>query len=153
LVITTLEAEALPLIRYRTGDVTAIQDGPSGHGRTALRLTGILGRTAEATEVGKKTLYPGQIRNSLAGIPEAPTNFRVLQGAGDCLRLILQGDGAPSDLDKAVGNRLGVAVDITWKAATDLLRYLHRGLFVFDGTNDGRLTQLARAQWKQEGLG
>lgn len=153
LVITTLEADALPLIRYRTGDVTALRDGPSSDGRTSLRLTGILGRTGEAIETGGKTLYPGQIRDALAGIPGAPTNFRVLQGAGDCLRLILQGDGAPSDLDKAVGKRLGVAVDITWKAASDLPRYLHRGLFVFYGTNNDRLTQLARAQWKQEGLG
>jgi phenylacetate-CoA ligase len=153
LVITTLEAEALPFIRYRTGDLTALQDGPSGDRRTGLRLAGILGRTAEAVEAGGKTLYPGQIRDALAGIPQAPSNFRIIQTTGDSLKLILQGDGALTDLDKALRKRLGVPVDITWKAAADLPRYLHRGLFVFDGINDDRLTQLARMQWKQEGLG
>lgn len=153
LVVTTLEAEAMPLIRYRTGDVTALQDGRSGDGRMALRLAGILGRADEAIEAGGKTLYPGQIRDALAGIREAPTNFRLIQTTSDSLKLILQGDGALTDLDEALGKRLGVPVDITWKPATDLPRYLHRGLFVFDGTNDERLNQLARLQWRQEGLG
>ena len=54
-------------------------------------VSAALGRTAEATEVGDRTLYPGQIRDALAGIPQAPANFRILQGSGDSLKLILQG--------------------------------------------------------------
>jgi phenylacetate-CoA ligase len=153
LVVTTLEAEAMPLIRYRTSDVAALDDGPRGTRGTGLRLSGILGRTAEAVQAGGKTLYPGQIRNALAGIPDAPVNFRVIQAAGEPLKLVLQENGRPTGVAEALGERLGVRVDIAWKAAAGLPQYLHRGLFVFDGTNDDRLTQAARLQWKQEGLG
>jgi phenylacetate-CoA ligase len=157
LVITTLEAEAMPLIRYRTGDVAAIHVGPRGEESEGLRLTGILGRLAEATEVAGTTVYPGQVRDALAGIPGAPTNFRVVQAAGEALKLVLQGNGqgngTAGDMAKAVGELFGIPVDVAWKTAADLPRYLHRGLFVFDGKNDDRLTQMARLQWKQEGLG
>jgi phenylacetate-CoA ligase len=153
LVITTLEAEALPLIRYRTGDATALHAGTRDDGRAAPRLAGILGRLAEGVEVAGQRIYPGQIRNALAGIPRAPANFRILWGRGDALRLILQADGALPDLGMVLTERLGVPVELTWKAAADLPRYLHRGLFVLDGTNDDRMTQQVRAQWRQEGLG
>lgn len=51
LVITTLMREAFPLIRYRTGDITAIKEGTCSCGRTHLRLEDIYGRTDDMVKI------------------------------------------------------------------------------------------------------
>jgi phenylacetate-CoA ligase len=51
LVITTLMREAFPLIRYRTGDITAIKAGTCACGRTHLRLEDIYGRTDDMIKI------------------------------------------------------------------------------------------------------
>src|SRR6202044_3677672 len=44
LVFTTLTKEAMPLLRYRTGDIGRLAGGPCSCGRTLVRLTGLRGR-------------------------------------------------------------------------------------------------------------
>ena len=55
---TTLTKEALPLIRYRTGDIGAIATEPCACGRTTVRLTGCGGRHDDMLIIRGVNLYP-----------------------------------------------------------------------------------------------
>ena len=61
LVITTLGVEAMPLLRYRTGDICAYYDAPCACGRKSRRLSPILGRTQQMIKYKGTTLYPPAI--------------------------------------------------------------------------------------------
>lgn len=56
--ITTFGVEGMPLIRYRTGDIAKIYDGPCSCGRNTLRIGPILGRKQQMIKLKGTTLYP-----------------------------------------------------------------------------------------------
>lgn len=67
LAITTLQTEGMPLIRYRTGDMTFIVPGECPCGRGGARIGPILGRKAQRLKVKGTTIYPKTIEDALAG--------------------------------------------------------------------------------------
>jgi len=56
--ITTLGVEAMPLLRYKTGDICMYYDEPCACGRTSLRLSSIIGRKKQMIKFKGTTLYP-----------------------------------------------------------------------------------------------
>lgn len=56
--ITTLGVEAMPLLRYKTGDICVFDDQPCGCGRTSTRLSPIVGRKKQMIKYKGTTLYP-----------------------------------------------------------------------------------------------
>ncbi len=62
LVITTLSTQAFPLIRFRSGDRTALDPSPCPCGRTLPRLTGIFGRVDAICSVGGIKVHPEHLR-------------------------------------------------------------------------------------------
>lgn len=62
LVITTLSTLAFPLLRFRTGDRTALDPAPCPCGRTLPRLTGIFGRVDAICSVGGIKVHPEHLR-------------------------------------------------------------------------------------------
>ena len=56
--ITTLGVEAMPLLRYKTGDICRFDDTPCACGRTSLRLSPIIGRKKQMVKFKGTTLYP-----------------------------------------------------------------------------------------------
>jgi phenylacetate-CoA ligase len=56
--ITTLGVEGMPLLRYKTGDICTYTDEPCICGRTALRLSPVLGRKQQMIKFKGTTLYP-----------------------------------------------------------------------------------------------
>lgn len=79
LVVTTLAREAMPIIRYRTGDLAAIVDDgePCACGRTHVRISRIKGRTDDMLIVRGVNLYPSQIEDVLMSFPEVATNYQI----------------------------------------------------------------------------
>lgn len=65
LVITTLMREAFPLIRYRTGDITMLRQGPCPCGRTHMRLAGFFGRTDDTVKVKGVSVSPARLKEIL----------------------------------------------------------------------------------------
>jgi phenylacetate-CoA ligase len=61
LVLTTLTKEALPLLRYRTGDVTRFVDGPCDCGRTHRRIARLSGRVDDMIIVRGVNVFPSEI--------------------------------------------------------------------------------------------
>lgn len=68
LVITTLDREALPLVRYRTSDLAAILTEPCPCGRTLRRIRRIGRRSDDRFEIGGVSVFPSQIEAALLAV-------------------------------------------------------------------------------------
>ena len=78
LVITSLTKEAMPLIRYHTGDVTYIMEEKCGCGRVSRKLHRFLGRADDMLIVRGINVFPSQIEDVLVSIPEIGNYFQVV---------------------------------------------------------------------------
>jgi phenylacetate-CoA ligase len=82
LVITTLQVEGMPLLRYRTGDVSFRVPGNCPCGRGGARIGPILGRRQHRLKVKGTTLYPKSIEDALLAV-EGVENFLIEAHTGD----------------------------------------------------------------------
>jgi phenylacetate-CoA ligase len=82
LTITTLQVEGMPLIRYRTGDITFMLPDPCPCGRKGPRIGPILGRKQHRLKVKGTTLYPKTIEDALLSV-EGVENFVIEAHTGD----------------------------------------------------------------------
>lgn len=79
LVITTLTKEALPLIRYRTGDITSIEYTPcAACGRTLPRISKLKGRTDDMLIIRGINVFPSQIESVLLNIRGAQPHYQLV---------------------------------------------------------------------------
>lgn len=79
LVITTLTKEALPLIRYRTGDIVSITSEPCSFcGRTMPRISKIKGRIDDMLIIRGVNVFPSQIESVLMNIPEVAPHYQII---------------------------------------------------------------------------
>jgi phenylacetate-CoA ligase len=85
LVLTTLNRQANPLLRYRTRDLTTLVEGPCRCGRVHRRLTPIVGRTDDMFIVRGCNIYPMQIERVLMDADEVGTNYLVTLTVADDL--------------------------------------------------------------------
>ncbi len=97
LVFTTLTKEAMPVIRYRTGDLTYLTHERCSCGRTHVRMGPIRGRTDDMLIVRGVNVYPTQIEEILKVFPEvAPHYLLVLKREGTLDELELQVEVSPA---------------------------------------------------------
>ncbi len=78
MVVTTLRKEAVPLIRYRTRDLTAIIPGQCECGRLIPRHDRILGRSDDMFIFRAVNIYPSQIDSILSGLTGIGSEYRVI---------------------------------------------------------------------------
>jgi phenylacetate-CoA ligase len=78
LVFTTLTKEALPLVRYWTGDVTTLNSEPCSCGRTLVRMDRIKGRADDMLIIRGVNVYPTQVEAALLELPELTPNYRIV---------------------------------------------------------------------------
>lgn len=78
LVLTSLTKEAMPLIRYHTGDVTFMMEEECPCGRTSAKLHRFLGRADDMLVVRGINVFPSQIEDVLLKIPEIGDYFQVV---------------------------------------------------------------------------
>lgn len=78
LVLTTLAREAMPLLRYRTRDLTSFLPGPCPCGRTHRRLARFAGRSDDMLILKGVNVFPMQIERVLMSLPEVGTNYLIL---------------------------------------------------------------------------
>jgi phenylacetate-coenzyme A ligase PaaK-like adenylate-forming protein len=65
LVFSTLTKQALPLLRYRTGDIAALRRGGCACGRTLIRMTKVTGRSDDMLVIRGVNLYPAEVERVL----------------------------------------------------------------------------------------
>jgi phenylacetate-CoA ligase len=77
-VMTTLKREAMPLLRYRTRDLTRILPGACGCGRAHRRIDRIQGRTDDMFIIKGVNVFPIQVEKVLMNIPEVGNNYVIV---------------------------------------------------------------------------
>jgi phenylacetate-CoA ligase len=78
LVITTLTKEALPMLRYRTRDITRVTTERCECGRSHLRIKRITGRNDDMLIIRGVNVYPSQIEAVLVGMPEIAPHYQLV---------------------------------------------------------------------------
>jgi phenylacetate-CoA ligase len=78
LVFTTLTKQALPLIRYWTGDITSLSSEPCACGRTLMRMGRIKGRADDMLIIRGVNVFPTQVEAALLQLPELTPNYRIV---------------------------------------------------------------------------
>jgi len=78
LVMTTLRREAMPILRYRTRDLTRILPGPCGCGRVHKRIDRIQGRTDDMFIIKGVNVFPMQVEQVLMNVPEVGNNYVIV---------------------------------------------------------------------------
>lgn len=78
LVITTLTKEGLPMIRYRTRDVTRLTREPCKCGRTTARMEPVRRRTDDMIIIRGINVYPSEIAPILGGIQDVKPHYQII---------------------------------------------------------------------------
>jgi phenylacetate-CoA ligase len=78
LVLTTLRREAMPILRYRTRDLTRILPGVCGCGRVHRRIDRIQGRSDDMFIIKGVNIFPMQVEQVLMNIPEVGNNYVIV---------------------------------------------------------------------------
>ncbi len=96
LVITTLTKQALPMIRYRTRDITYLSDEPCACGRTHVRIKRVTGRNDDMLIIRGVNLYPSQVEAVLVGFAGiAPYYQLVVRREGSLDELTVEVEATP----------------------------------------------------------
>lgn len=78
LVFTSLTKEALPLLRYRTRDITYIDDERCACGRTFARMHRVMGRTDDMLIIRGVNVFPSQIESVLMGMADTEPHYQIV---------------------------------------------------------------------------
>ncbi len=107
LVVTTLNPD-YPLIRFGTGDMTAVLAGQCPTGRTNRRIKGWMGRADQTTKIKGMFVHPGQIADVVKRHPEVMKARLVVSGemANDHMVLRIETANASAALSQAVAESL-----------------------------------------------
>ena len=101
IVITTLQKEGAPLLRYRTHDLSRILPGRCACGSRYPRLDTIMGRTDDMIKVKGVNIFPSQIEELLGSIAGVSSEYRLtiehLQGRDHCILSAEAESGADAD--------------------------------------------------------
>jgi phenylacetate-CoA ligase len=101
LVLTTLTKEALPMLRYRTRDITRLVDEPCACGRTHRRMLRVTGRSDDLLIIRGVNVYPSQVEAFLVGFPGLAPHYQIVvtrEGPMDAITLEVElAPPAPTD--------------------------------------------------------
>jgi len=137
LVVTTLNPD-YPLIRFGTGDLTAVLPGMCPTGRTNQRIKGWMGRADQTTKVRGMFVHPGQVDQVVKRFPEVLKARLVVSGemANDQMHLHVETAQASEHLQAAVA-----------QAVRDVTKLRTEVVFATPGSlaNDGKVIEDARS--------
>ena len=140
LVFTSLTKEALPIVRYRTGDVSSLDPTPCSCGRTSRRMARITGRADDMLSVRGVNVFPSDVEAVLMGIPELSPQYRLVvdrEHALDTIEVHVEprngGDAALGErVESLLRNALGISMKVTIVEAHTIPRSEGKALRVVD---------------------
>lgn len=123
LVITTLVREGMPVLRYRTHDMTWLDDTPCSCGRSSMRMAKVQGRSDDMLVIRGVNVYPSQIEEVIMRVKEIEPFYEIIvtnQGYMDKLEVKVElKDGALLDnyqqleqLRKSISHQLKTTLNI-----------------------------------------
>lgn len=111
LVFTTLTKEALPLLRYRTGDLASLTREPCACGRTFTRMSRIHGRVDDMLVVRGVNVFPSEVERVLLTLPELAPHYQlVLERPGRLDELTVEAEVREGDPSEALSGRVEEAL-------------------------------------------
>jgi phenylacetate-CoA ligase len=136
LVITTLSKQALPMIRYRTRDITRVTRARCTCGRTHLRLRRITGRNDDMLIIRGVNVYPSQVEAVLLGLAGIAPHYQLVlerRGSLDHLTVEVEASGSESARPEAyaaiaervrhqIKSTIGLSVDAVVKQPGEVAR-------------------------------
>jgi phenylacetate-CoA ligase len=141
IVLTTLRKEAMPLIRYRTRDLSRLEPEPCACGSPHPRIARLTGRTDDMVKVRGVQVYPAGIDTALSGVPELGSEYQVHLSREDgrdvfLVRVEAASDPSPADLPdrarEALRQALGVRPEVEVVPPGTLPRSERKTRRVFD---------------------
>ena len=146
LVLTTLTKEALPMLRYRTRDITRLIDEPCRCGRTHRRMMRVTGRSDDMLIIRGVNLYPSQVEAFLVGFPGLAPHYQLVltrDGPMDAITIEVElATPAPRDAPSAakiaadvrehIKAMVGVSCDVVLKAPGEVPRSQGKAVRVKD---------------------
>ena len=115
LTITTLGVEAMPLLRFRTGDIVFMEKKPCSCGRNTMRISPVIGRKQQMIKYKGTTLYPPVLMDLLATFDEID-NYIIEINTNDILTdeiLIRVGTKKPTqELKEAICNHFRAKIRV-----------------------------------------
>ena len=122
LVFTTLTKEALPVIRYRTGDISQLTAEPCACGRTTVRMSKVSGRTDDMIIVRGVNVFPSQIESVLLQVEGVEPHYLIIvdreRGAMDTLEIWVEVS------ENTFSDKLGVLADLQRRAESGIVETL-----------------------------
>ena len=137
LVVTSLNPD-YPLIRFGTGDLTAVLPGQCPTGRTNQRIKGWMGRADQTTKVRGMFVHPGQVDQVVKRFPALLKARLVVSGEMANDQMLLQvettepSDGLKTQVEQAVRDITKLRADVQWATPGSL-------------PNDGKVIEDARS--------
>jgi len=119
LVITTLQKEGAPLIRYRTHDLTRMISGECACGSKYPRIDTLIGRTDDMVKVKGVNIFPSQIEEALQGIPCCSSEYQFMidhmNGKDECRLFVELNAGygkteAAKEIQHVFKSKIGITV-------------------------------------------
>jgi len=137
-VVTTLNPD-YPLIRFGTGDLSAVLSGPCPSGRTNTRIKGWMGRADQTTKIRGMFVHPGQVADIIKRFPEVVRARLVVTGE-------MANDAMTLQVETACSGPDALALKIS-DAIRDVTKLRGAVEFLLPGTlpNDGRVIEDARS--------
>jgi phenylacetate-CoA ligase len=146
LVLTTLTKEALPMLRYRTRDITRLIEEPCACGRTHRRMLRVTGRSDDLLILRGINVYPSQVEAFLVGFPGLAPHYQlVLTREGPMDAMTVEVELLPpappdepfvakiaSDVRNHIKAMVGVTCDVVLKAPGEVPRSQGKAVRVKD---------------------
>ena len=128
LVFTCIGKEALPLLRYRTRDITRLNYSPCKCGRTGVRMDKVKGRSDDMLKIRGVNVFPSQIESVLIGTEQIGANYQLVvrrEGFADTLEVrvelvdasLLESYGEIERLQKKIMHNLQTTLGIQCKVS------------------------------------
>jgi phenylacetate-CoA ligase len=109
--VFTTPREAMPLLRYRTGDVASLSYAPCACGRTLVRMSKVLGRRDDMLVIRGVNVYPREIEAVL--LRHASPHYQVVVDRRAAMpRLVIACEEAGEGLGEALRGELGLSCDV-----------------------------------------
>ncbi len=141
-VVVTVLNPGYPLVRFGTGDLSAILPGPCPTGRSNSRIKGWLGRADQTTKVRGMFVHPGQVAEVLRRHPEALRGRLVIEGemANDRMTLQVEADALAAQAAPGLASALAASIRDVTKLRGDVVLVAPGSL-----PNDGKVIDDARS--------
>lgn len=153
LVVTNLTKYGIPMLRYRTKDITNINYEPCACGRTSARMHKIIGRSDDMIKIRGVNVFPTQVESALIGISQISPHYQLVltrENYSDALEVkvelidgsLLTRYGELEALQRSIHDRiksiLGIEIKVSLVEPKTIERFVGKAQRVVDLRKEGK---------------